>query len=242
MKVGETYTTNRCGCIIVVAYKNRCNVTVQFNDGTKVIAQSGHIRNGAVSNPYQPSVYNVGFIGYGQYTVKSHHKHYSVWHSMLMRSYDAKCHKRQPTYIGCTVAKRWHNFQNFASDYEQMIGYGNEGWQLDKDILYRDNCNYSRKTTVLVPQHINSLLTKHDNARGNLPIGVRSSSRNTYNARLNIDGKYITIGRFKTPERAFQAYKQAKEAEIQRVAKLYKNQIDPRAYHALMKYKVRIDD
>ncbi len=224
----------------VIDYISATKVTVRFDDGTRVLAAAGNIRRGNVKNPYQKSVCGIGFIGEGNYGTENDLAN-KAWRQMLHRCYDAMCHKKRPTYTECTVAKRWHNFQNFAADYEAMIGYGNEGWHLDKDILYRDNCNYSRKTCVLVPQHLNALLTKHDAKRGKYPIGVRAN-RDKYNARLRIGNIQKYVGVFKTPELAFQAYKQAKEAEIKRVAKLYKNQIDPRAYQALMNYKVHKDD
>ena len=50
------------------------------------------------------------------------------------------------------------------------------------------------------------------------------------------------IGRYTTPEEAFQAYKQAKEAYIKEVANKWKDQIDNRVYEALMNWGVSIDD
>jgi hypothetical protein len=56
------------------------------------------------------------------------------------------------------------------------------------------------------------------------------------------EAKEKYLGRFVTPEEAFQVYKQAKEAYIKEVAELYKDQIDIRVYEALMKYEVDIND
>lgn len=47
---------------------------------------------------------------------------------------------------------------------------------------------------------------------------------------------------FKTPELAFQAYKQAKEAFIKQQAEKWKDRIDIRAYEALLRYEVLITD
>ena len=43
-------------------------------------------------------------------------------------------------------------------------------------------------------------------------------------------------------KKAFYAYKTVKEAYTKEVAEKWKDQIDPRAYEALMKYKVDIND
>lgn len=196
-----------------------------------------------------PSVYGIGYKGEGKYSKATHLKFYNMWVRMLQRCYDDKYHEKEPTYIECTVASRWHNFQNFCSDIEQMAGHDRlaEGWNLDKDIIYRDNCNYSRKTCCLVPQELNKLTIKSNSKRGNLPIGVSFSKAHAefskcYKSACRVNGKQKTIGVFSTPKEAFLAYKKAKEKEIKRVAYLYKNEIDPRAYDALLNYKVRIDD
>ena len=48
----------------------------------------------------------------------------------------------------------------------------------------------------------------------------------------------LTTGKIK----AFNAYKEAKEAFVKEQAEKWKSQIDPRAYKALMNYQVEITD
>ena len=75
------------------------------------------------------------------------------------------------------------------------------------------------------------------------PVGVSYKPRiNRYIAQISKFKKVIHLGCFATPEQAFYAYKQAKEAYIKEVAELYKDQIDVRVYEALMKYEVDIND
>jgi hypothetical protein len=54
--------------------------------------------------------------------------------------------------------------------------------------------------------------------------------------------KAIHLGYFYTPDEAFNAYKEAKEAYIKSLAEKWKDKIDPRVYEALMKYRVEITD
>ena len=55
-------------------------------------------------------------------------------------------------------------------------------------------------------------------------------------------GKREYLGFFKTEIEAFNAYKVAKEAFVKEQAEKWKDQIDPRAYEALMNYQVEITD
>ena len=50
------------------------------------------------------------------------------------------------------------------------------------------------------------------------------------------------LGTLDTELEAFHAYKHAKEAYVKELAEKWKDQIDPRAYNALMKYEVEITD
>ena len=55
-------------------------------------------------------------------------------------------------------------------------------------------------------------------------------------------GKQECLGFFNTEIEAFKAYKKAKESFVKEQADKWKDQIDIRAYNALMNYEVSIDD
>ena len=66
-------------------------------------------------------------------------KVYKKWHNMLTRCYSEKFHKKNPTYINCTVCERWLLLSNFVEDYKLIDGYDEEKFlnnqlALDKDI------------------------------------------------------------------------------------------------------------
>ena len=56
------------------------------------------------------------------------------------------------------------------------------------------------------------------------------------------EAKEKYLGRFVTPEEAFQAYKQAKEAYIKEVAEEWRDSIDPRVYESLTNWVIEITD
>ena len=75
-------------------------------------------------------------------------------------------------------------------------------------------------------------------------IGVNWCKTNkAFVARVNkYTGKSKHLGYFKTEIEAFNAYKKAKESFVKEQADKWKDQIDERAYNALMDYKVEVTD
>lgn len=172
------------------------------------------------------------------YPTKIHGKEtdlFGIWRSMRKR-----CGKRI-NYMDCVVCKEWmYDYQSFA---EWATPKYIEGWELDKDILFKGNKIYSPLTCCFVPQHINSIFTKNEKNRGLYPIGVYYAKKDKlYQARVSEYGHWVYLGCYKDPINAFNAYKIEKERYIKEVANKYKDKLEPRVYDALMKYKVEITD
>lgn len=168
-------------------------------------------------------------------------KEYKLWSGMLQRCYSKPYLEKRPTYIGCSVSDNFKYYHLFHAWCQIQIGFGKEGYQLDKDLLIKGNKVYSEDTCVFIPSVLNSILLKTAAGRGLLPIGVTKNGKG-FRAQCSIDGKEKSLGTFDTPELAFQAYKNFKEAHIKEQAEVYKDSIDPRAYQALLNYKVEIGD
>ena len=168
---------------------------------------------------------------------------YKLWNQVRSRCF-SKSHKaKDVSYIGCSMSDNFLNFTFFFNWCNNQIGFGNEGWELDKDILVKGNKIYSEDTCCFVPSELNKLLLSHRRGRGEHPIGVSYCKLNKrFRASVRKDMKKKTLGYYSTAEEAFYAYKQAKEAHIKEVANKWKDQIDIRVYEALMKYEVEIMD
>ena len=168
-------------------------------------------------------------------------KEYNLWRNMLQRCYSKPYLEKHPTYVGCSVSDTFLYYHLFHAWCQTQVGFGKEGYQLDKDLLIKGNKLYSEHTCVFIPSVLNSILITAAAGRGLLPIGVTKHGKG-FRAMCNIYGKDKSLGTFDTPELAFEVYKNFKEAHIKTQAELYKNEIDEIAYQAFINYKVEIED
>ena len=214
--------------------------------GYETSATLGNIRNGKVKDPCVPSVYGVGVLG-NKHPITINGvltKEYELWQSMLQRCYSDSFKKKRPTYEGCEVSDKFKSYEYFYEWCHSQVGFGNQDWHLDKDLLIKGNKVYNESTCVFLPKEINLLLIKRDNNRGEHLIGVcwHNASKAFVAQVSKNNGKQEHLGLFKTETEAFNAYKDAKEAFIKEQANNWKSQIDIRAYNALMNYRVEITD
>ena len=219
------------------------NVSISTDDGGtwKVF------KNGTIKSPYVKTVFGRGFMGVGENKSREPNngkktKKYLTWFAMMQRCYSNNSKKIKPTYIGCSVCEKWHNFQIFCDWFdENYYTIGESSMCLDKDMLFKGNKVYSPETCVFVPQELNKLLTKRNRFRGALPLGV-SISGSGYNSSCNRRGKTISLGHFDTIENAFCKYKEFKEELMAELANEYKEIIPNALYKALQDYRVDITD
>ena len=245
--VGKICKSKSSGDFKILKYNNNRNVEVQFlKTGYEATIELVQVKRGNVKDPYSPSVYGVGILGTKyQSTINGiHTKEYKLWHNMLVRCYSDSSKKRRPTYEGCEVSDNFKSYKYFYEWCHKQIGFSNQDWHLDKDLLVKGNKVYSENTCVFLPKEINSLLTKREALRGEYLIGVSWDKRDmAFISRVRKNkGKSEYLGSFTTEIEAFNTYKVAKEAFVKEQANNWKSQIDPRAYEALMKYTVEITD
>ena len=122
----------------MLKYNDGRNVEIQFlKTGYETLVRLGDIRNGKVKDPYSPSVYGIGVVG-TRYPVTVNGvktKEYDLWNSMLRRCYSDSFKKRCPTYEDCECYENFKYYEYFHEWCNKQIGFGNDGWQLDKDLL-----------------------------------------------------------------------------------------------------------
>lgn len=252
-RIGEKRIMN-CGeeCEIV-EYNGATDIMVRFLKSRELIrCQYSNFKGGTIKSHFTPSIYGVGIIGLEKTRDRNNKplKSYKLWTDMLKRCYDKKLHKKEPTYIGCSVCDEWLYYKNFKEWYnENYYEIDNETICLDKDILVKKNKVYSPETCVFVPRDINLLFIKSNAKRGILPIGVCYNKQNNkyqaycnmFNVKTNKSNKKH-LGCYITSEEAFKIYKKVKEENIKQVADYYREQIPKKLYDAMYRYEVDIDD
>lgn len=235
---GSLFINNQGCTLIIVKYNNSTDVLIEFQDKHKhkMQAKRANILSGSVRNPYHPVFFGVGYSGFGEYkpTIDGEKTpEFVAWRNMMKRCYCQKFHDKYPTYIGCTVDERWHNFQNFAEWYVNQVGY-DKGYHLDKDLLIQGNKVYSEWSCVLAPPEINTLLNENDLRRGIYPIGASLDKKSgLFSSKIKKYGKKVHLGHFIDASEAHKVYMVAKGQHIVDVANEWRGRIDEKLFGAL---------
>ena len=245
--VGKVCKSLNSGNFKILKCNGAKDVEIRFlKTGYETTVHLGSIRNGKVKDPHLPSVYGVGIVGNKYPTMINgvRTKEYGLWVRMLERCYSDSFKKKNPTYIDCEVSDKFKNYEYFYEWCHNQVGFGNNGWHLDKDLLAKGNKVYSESTCVFLPSEINTILVKCTASRGEHLIGVCwSKTHKAFKAQVSKNkGKSEHLGVFNTELEAYNAYKTAKESFIKEQANEWKGKIDERAYNALMNYTVEITD
>jgi hypothetical protein len=251
---------NKQGCLMkIVEYNSADDVIVEFQDEYKYrtkIAWS-KFKNGSAHNYYASNQY--GGITGNKYPISKnsiHTKEYKTWMSILLRCFDKKYKQRRPKYQNVTCCEEWLYYPNFyewihkQENFEVWLNADKFTFALDKDILIKGNKVYGPDTCCLVPTYVNSLFAttaKRSNGDNNIPLGVVYQTKCTnkhYRAEIKQGEHMIYSQSYETPQEAFQAYKQHKEAYIKQVAQeeYNKGTISKKCYEAMMKWEVEIED
>lgn len=151
----------------------------------------------------------------------SKHRHYKRWRAMINRCYEEK-NEDYSTYgrKGIKVCSEWkENPWAFFKWIEESNWEENKGLTLDRIDTNGDyepkNCTFSNH----YQQAINKNISKHNKSGY---IGV-NWDKNKWCARISVQGKRITLGRFETKKEAISV---RKEAELKHYGKVLHPYVD----------------
>lgn len=236
-RVGEI-KVNRFGTEMkIIEYNSYNDIIVEFQDEHhyRVHTMYTNFKRHQVLNPYDKSVFGVGYLGEGNYntgTSKKRSQEHRVWRCMLERCYSEKYKEENKAYYGiATVCDEWKCFQKFAEWYNSNKYDVDGRLHLDKDILFPGNKIYAPDKCLLVPQRINMLFMTKPSKNG-LPNCVRKESNGKYSVSYN----KRNLGKFDSIEDAERAHYKAKKEAIYEVAEEYKKIIPNKVYEALISW------
>ena len=245
---GKVYPTNRCGDVVVVEYINSRKVLIRFlNTNNERFVGMSDLKKGEVRDNEAFPVYSIGVMDIPNELRRGvpHPREYSIWNGIRQRCYNENARHLNPTYKDVTMSDNFLIYSYFKEWCNKQIGFDQDKWHLDKDILSKGSKVYSENTCCFVPAEINTFLTNWKSYRGDFPVVVildKCAKTPRYRARLSKFGKYHCYGSYSNPTDAFYAYKKAKEDFAKELANKWKDKIDPRAYDALMNWTIEITD
>ena len=254
--IGDTLKNNEGYNFTIENYIDARTVTIRWLDcGTTEICSSGNLVKGAVKYLNKPSVFGVGFIGYGKFVPgekrlqegqerlnKYIHRH---WRHVLERTIADRDIKR---YEDCSVCPEWYSLQNFAewaADQKNSTKIEDNGrlYHLDKDMVCKGNRVYCPEYCVFIPNEVNAFYTRREIGNTGFP-GVNyikpatSGAKEGYIARCVTGKEREYLGYYDTAEEAFYRYKVAKEKSARELASRWENKIDNRVIEYLNNFKV----
>lgn len=242
MKVGVEVLTNSGWKGVVTKYKDAHNVTVKWQDGSSSVHAAANLRSGGVKPLYQPSVFGVGYLGYGKYVYTTSCKRkedwqefvdervYFFWVKLLDRLFNADG-PRNRNYSECSIVEEWLNFQNFALWAEDQPYKYFEDSCLDKDLLVKGNKVYGPETCCFLPNSVNVFISSSYNKVSGLPEGVTvilprvPNAKIGYVARCHFLGSREYLGYFDCPYEAGEVYYKRKLEAAEALAEKYKGLI-----------------
>ncbi len=243
---GAVFKTNNYGDVEVTEYIDSHNITVKFlNTGNVRKTGTSELKKGEIRDNEAFPVYKVGVMDIPNELRRGQPapKEYSIWNGIRQRCYNENIRSINPTYKNVEMSDNFKLYSYFKDWCGSQIGFDQEGWELDKDLLSKGCKIYSEDTCVFVPAEINCALPSSKKVRGSFPQGViYNCTKTRYRARIQRGDEWESLGTYDTSEEAFYAYKPVKESHIKSLSEKWKDKIDTRVYEALMNWTIEITD
>ena len=224
----------------IIAYRKSDDIDVQFLDEHGYVFEHqiySNFKLGGIRNPYDKTVYGVGYLGEGKYKVYIDQDHlepvYNVWRTLLGRVCTEKHRKQFPAYVDCEVCEEWLCYQNFAEWWNKnMYHIGTERMHLDKDILIKGNKVYSPDTCLIVPQSINEIF--HSSGKKKKDADLPHTIIRVARGRFSVSYRGKSLGVYDTVEEASDVYLKEKRDYIKQKVESMENELPDKVKEALL--------
>ena len=245
VKVGDL-RRNNYGCLYtVIRIRDSYNATIRYLDkfSHEQTLALRSARLGITRNPYAPTLAGVGYIGSGKYMSSvsrgTYTREYMLWAGLIRKYYDRKKVDITQSKYNKNVCPEWHNFQTFADWVVSLGYYDDQLFSLNTTLLADESNVIGPDTTCFIPDVLVGHLVRTKPRRvSTLPMGIILPTRCArYLVQIKCYGKSQPIAKCVDIFEAISIHKHAKEEHVKEVANLYRHELEPRVYDALMSWK-----
>jgi hypothetical protein len=236
-RIGETNRNKNGSEMRISEYYNADHLIVRFSDGYTVKNTYSNFKKGLIKNPYDKTIYGVGFIGIENYSLLkniSSRKSYQIWRDIFYRCYSNK----GDSYKDCYVCEEWKNYSNFENWFlENYYEVNHERVHIDKDLILKGNREYSPKFCLFLPQTINQIFQTHEKRDTNILTGVAPYGTKKFIGQCSVSlpsRKRLYSQPFDSENEARQWYLKTKREYILFVAEYYKSAIPENVYNIIL--------
>ena len=84
---------------------------------------------------------------------------YRDWYDLIQRTCNINYKRKHTAYVDCTICEEWKYFSSFKNWVDNQPNKDWKNCQLDKDLLFRGNNQYSPNTCVYISHKVNCFIT-----------------------------------------------------------------------------------
>ena len=225
IEVGGVWPTYRSVPVKVMRIASHKDITVRFQDALSYTTSvsSSTLRSGHIKNPYQASVWGIGYMGVGEHTTTTSKLAYDRWKKMLETSVKGGKY---------SVCPAWLNFQKFAAWLYSQENYRDKN-VLDKSVLNPNSREYNPESCTLLPRAVHSTVLVEDN----MDILLNPDTER-YELYFYVSGARRMFGSYLSRQQAQAFYPIEKKKLVCAAARHYKSRLTHEAYNALMRWEL----
>lgn len=254
---------NMVGNIVINHFGTKATITsfIEHNSSFELKLDNGYkferacfdIEKDFFTTPYDKTFGGVGCLG-EKFSPQDYKKIHIMWCGLLDRVviHSAKDIKRYKAYEDCSICNRWYNFSNFCEDILNMWYDCDEQLDLDKDIKYKGNKEYSPDKCILVPHRINQLFSHWRGMNDSHQVGITFETNGNHKGQWRVkplgikefDGKFRTgvHKHFKNEKDAGEYFRAIKREYVLKVLKSYEEKIPEYVMNFCVKFEFEMDD
>lgn len=135
--------------------------------------------------------------------------------------------RNRSSYADCKLSDEWEDKDRFLKWFKNNY---KEGWQLDKDLMVKNNKIYGAKECVYIPEELNKMFSS--NPKGKYLQGVSKTNCGRFDSSIMERGKTKYLGTFTSEEDAHKRAMQARlNYQYNTVLKYHNDTLYPRESH-----------